>query len=148
MFLVFKDSKWKTQVHHNTCEFRGQKGRFQCSCPVRLTAGSVDSLIGQIRAIYRDFGRGSDWNDLLGIDNPAAVPVIKRYLEDVRLEQSLSSVTPRRAVPLFMNKLSIICRHVTYILDFQCMKSTFYYATWLSLIYLVTLEIERGISDP
>ena len=114
MFLVYKDSKGKTQIHSTNCTFRGKHGRFQCNCPVRLSAGSVDSLIGQIRAIYRDFGRGTDWNDMLGIGNPAAAPIVKRYLEAVRLEQSMSSVVPKRATPLFIDKLSVISRYITY----------------------------------
>ena len=34
----------------NECQNRGRKGKFSCLCPFRRAAGSVDSLIGQIRA--------------------------------------------------------------------------------------------------
>ncbi|CAG2191969.1 unnamed protein product [Mytilus edulis] len=76
-FLVYKDDSGKTQIHKAQCKNRGVKGKFQCGCPLRLSAGSVDSLIGQLRAIFRDHGRGTDWNDMLGLGNPAASSIIK-----------------------------------------------------------------------
>ena len=51
---------------------------------MRRSAGSVDSLIDQVRANFRDFGRGSDWNAILGIGNAAAAPIIKRCLAAIR----------------------------------------------------------------
>jgi hypothetical protein len=61
-------------VDHNTgCKFIGKlKDKSNCDSPLRRSAGSVDSLIGQVRAIFRDYGRGSEWNDTLGLGNPAA----------------------------------------------------------------------------
>lgn len=50
----------------------GQKGRFQCRCLLRSSDGSVDSLIGKIRAIFQDLGLGISWNESLGTGNPAA----------------------------------------------------------------------------
>jgi hypothetical protein len=61
------------------------KDKSNCDSPLRRSAGSVDSLIGQVRAIFRDYGRGSEWNDTLGLGNPAAVPIVKRYLAAIRL---------------------------------------------------------------
>lgn len=105
-FLVVKDASGKTQIHVKQCENKGKNGKFSCGCPCRLSAGSVDSLIGQIHAIFRDNGRGGDWNEILKLGNPAGAPMIKRYLSAVRLEQSLSATSPKRAVPLFFfNKL-------------------------------------------
>lgn len=113
-FLVVKDASGKTQIHIKPCGNKGKKGKFKCGCPCRLSAGSVDSLIGQIRAIFRDHGRGSDWNEVLGLGNPAAAPMIKRYLSAVRLEQSLAAASPKRAVPLFFNKLILVSRYISY----------------------------------
>lgn len=113
-FLVFKDSHGKTQVHILSCEHRGKKGQFGCNCPLRLSAGSVDSLIGKIRAIYRDNGRGCEWNPSLVVSNPAAAPGVKHYLKAIKLEQSLSAVTPKQAVPLFTDKLSMMSRHISF----------------------------------
>lgn len=75
-FIVFKDASGKTQVHKPTCRYRGQHGNYDCGCPLRRSAGSIDSLIGQIRAILHDIGRGTEWSDVLGVGNPAATPII------------------------------------------------------------------------
>ena len=72
-----------------------ETGQYDCGCPIRTSAGLVDSLIGKIRAIFRDLGRGSEWNPMLGTGNPAAAEEVKRYLKAVKLEQSLSAVTPK-----------------------------------------------------
>ena len=113
-FLVFKDKKGKTQVHLSSCVNLGSKGQFNCGCPLRAAAGSVDSLIRKIRAIYRDLGYSTEWNESLGSGNPAAAPCIKRYLSAIKLEQSLSSVSPKQARPLFSSKLCLISRHISY----------------------------------
>ncbi|CAC5380819.1 unnamed protein product [Mytilus coruscus] len=81
-FLVVKDASGKTQMHKKQCENKGKKGKYTCGYPCRLSAASVDSLIGQIRAIFRDHGRGGDWNKELG--NRAGAPMIKGYLSAVR----------------------------------------------------------------
>ena len=46
--------------------------------------------------------------------NPAAAPIVKRYLAAVRLEQSTIATLPKRAIPLFRNKLSKVSRHIAY----------------------------------
>ena len=51
----------------------GQKGHFECGCPIRASAGSVDSLNGKI-AIFRDLGHGSEWNQALIWDLIVSVP--------------------------------------------------------------------------
>ncbi|CAG2203881.1 unnamed protein product [Mytilus edulis] len=113
-FLVYKDDSGKTQIHKAQCKNRGVKGKFQCGCPLRLSAGSVDSLIGQLRAIFRDHGRGTDWNDMLGLGNPAASSIIKKYLSAIKLEQSMAAALPKHAVPLFSNKLILVSRYISY----------------------------------
>lgn len=114
MFLAHKDLQGKTQIHDSKCIHRGTRGTFQCGCPLRRSAASMDSLIGQIRAIFRDeASRGKNWDDLLGIGNPAAAPIIKRYLSAMKLEQSASVVIPKKAAPLFVDKLTIISRHIS-----------------------------------
>ena len=89
-------------------------GNSICDCPLGRSAGAVDSLIGQIRAIFRDSGRGTEWNETYGVGNPAASPLIKRHLSAIRLEQSSSSVLVKRPPPLFVNKLICISRHINY----------------------------------
>ena len=48
------------------------------------------------------------------MDNPAAAPIVKRYLAAVRLEQSTIATLPKRAIPLFRNKLSKVSRNIAY----------------------------------
>ena len=48
MFLVYKEKNGKTIVHNTGCKFIGKlKDKSNCDSPLRRSAGSVDSLIGQ-----------------------------------------------------------------------------------------------------
>ena len=47
-FLIFKDKRGKTQVHPNSCEFLGQRGKQSCGCCLRLSYKKVDSYIGKL----------------------------------------------------------------------------------------------------
>ena len=114
LFVAHKDLQGKTKVHNVECISSKQVGNVTCNCPLRRSAGSVDSLIGQIRAIFRDHGRGSEWYHTYGLGNPAAAPVVKQYLSAVRLEQSAAATIPKRAVPLFLDKLTFILRFLSY----------------------------------
>ena len=55
-----------------------------------MAAGSVDSLLGKLRAIFNNIGRSRD-------SNPVAHPRVKEYLKFIREEQ---------AVPLFFAKFT------------------------------------------
>ena len=79
-----------------------------CACPKRLAFGTVDSLIGKLRAIFVEHGRGSEWHSLLGVGNPAACRSVKTYLADVREEQLRARITPRQAEPIILSDLRVI----------------------------------------
>ena len=79
-FLIWKDSKGKTQIHNSNCLNVGLRGHPPCVCPVRLAAGTVDSLIGKLRAIFKEAGRTQDWEENLCLGNPAASLLVKGYL--------------------------------------------------------------------
>lgn len=113
-FLIFKERKGRTQLHVQSCTFKGLAGRQSCTCPKTLAAKSVDSLIGKIRAIFRDLGRSGDWNPVILTGNPAASHVMKRHLHSVTVEQNSFSVAKKQAVPLMFDKLGKLCRHLTY----------------------------------
>ena len=113
-YLVFKERKGRTQMHSGNCNFRGQTGKKSCECPITLAAKSVDSLIGKLRAIFRDMGRSGKWNPVLLTGNPAASHVMKRHLQSVTLEQSCHEVVRKQAVPLMFDKLEKLCRYLTY----------------------------------
>ena len=106
-FLVWKDRAGKTKVHQPACS--------ALSCPDtvwRLASGTVDSLIGKLRAIFAENGRGSQWHSLLGVGNPAACRYVKAYLDSVREEQLKARVTPRQAEPILISDLAIISDHI------------------------------------
>lgn len=111
-FLVWKDKKGKTKVHTPSCDLFGTKSRTPCSCPTRLSAGTVDTLIGKLRSLFTDLGRGGEWNELLGVGNPAAHKRVKQYLSAVREEQASARVTPKQAIPIFLDKLSRLCSYL------------------------------------
>ena len=80
---MWKDNSGKTVVHLLDCPGLGQRQRVSCSCPTRLAAGTVDSLIGKLRSIFVEEGLGGEWDDRLGIGNPVSHPSVKAYLKCV-----------------------------------------------------------------
>ena len=70
-FLISRDKSGRTVVHTQSCP------RVGCNCPSRLAAGSVDSLLGKLRAIFNNIGRLHD-------SNPVAHPRVKEYLKFIR----------------------------------------------------------------
>ena len=74
-FLIWKDQGDRTVVHLQACASAGDLTRRvpSCSCPKCLAFGTVDSLIGKLRAIFMDEGRGMEWSSAFGIGNLAAL---------------------------------------------------------------------------
>ena len=98
-FLISKDKSGRTVVHSLSCSKR------DCSCPKRLAAGSVDSTLGRLRAIFNKLGRAND-------SNPVSHPLVKDYLKFVREEQAGLAITPSQAVPLFFGKFQRLIAHL------------------------------------
>ena len=92
-FLISKDKSGKTVLHSRSCS------QVHCNCPTRLAAGSVDSLLGKLRAIFNNLGRLHD-------SNPVAHTRVKDYLKFIREEQAGKAIVPSQAVPLFFVKFS------------------------------------------
>lgn len=113
-FLIFKENKGRTLLHTPHCNFRGMPGNRTCGCPKTMAAKSVDSLIGRLRAIFRDMERTGDWNPVTGTGNPASSPILKRHLKSVQIEQAAAEVTTKQATPLMFDKLIKLCRFLTY----------------------------------
>ena len=109
-FLVWKDQGGKTRVHTPLCT--RQRRESSCDCPKRLACGTVDALIGKLRAIFATYGRGSEWQPLLGVGNPAACRSVKNYLADIRSEQLQARVASRQAEPVLLTNLEVISRHI------------------------------------
>ena len=113
-FIIMKEKGGRTQLHDTSCRFKGLAGKQTCACPKTLAAKSVDSLIGKMRAIFRDLGRIGDWNPISSTGNPASSLSMKRHLQSVTIEQTSASVTSKQAVPLMFDKLGKLCRYLSY----------------------------------
>lgn len=80
-------------MHSKSCS------KVSCNCSTRLAAGSVDSLLGKLRAIFNNIGRLHD-------SNPVAHPRVKEYLKFIREQQASRVIVPLQAVPLFFAKFT------------------------------------------
>lgn len=77
-FLRYLDQFGKTKVHLQGCMFYGQpEPPAPCTCPLRQAWGSLDALIGRLRAAYEENGGSPD-------TNPFATGAIRVYLREVR----------------------------------------------------------------
>ena len=114
-FLVWKDRAVRTKVHQSSCPALSRLD-LSCACPKRLAFGTVDSMIGKLRAILADNSRGSDWHSLLGVGNSAACRSVKKYLANIREEQLKARVSPRQAEPILVGDLAIISNHIEHML--------------------------------
>ena len=110
--MAFKDGKGKTQVHEELCAFLGQHGLKNCGCPKRLAEGTVEALVGQLRAGFVRLGRGDSWDEVRWQGNPAYAISIRDYVRVLRKEQSQAQVTPKQAKPLCLNKLEAFCGYL------------------------------------
>ncbi|KAK8487613.1 hypothetical protein V6N13_062989 [Hibiscus sabdariffa] len=77
-FLRYLDQFGKTKVHLHGCVFFGQPDPpSPCTCPLRQAWGSLDALIGRLRAAYEEHG-GSPEN------NPFGNGAIRVFLREVK----------------------------------------------------------------
>ncbi|XP_030932073.1 protein LIGHT-DEPENDENT SHORT HYPOCOTYLS 10 [Quercus robur] len=77
-FLRYLDQFGKTKVHLQGCMFYGQpEPPAPCTCPLRQAWGSLDALIGRLRAAYEENGGSPE-------TNPFASGAIRVYLREVR----------------------------------------------------------------
>ncbi|KAJ6935694.1 hypothetical protein NC652_010650 [Populus alba x Populus x berolinensis] len=62
-FLRYLDQFGKTKVHHHGCVFFGQPDPpAPCTCPLRQAWGSLDALIGRLRAAFEEHGGSAETN--------------------------------------------------------------------------------------
>ncbi|CAI9784385.1 unnamed protein product [Fraxinus pennsylvanica] len=75
-FLRYLDQFGKTKVHLQGCIFFGQpEPPAPCTCPLRQAWGSLDALIGRLRAAYEENGGSQE-------TNPFASGAIRVYLRE------------------------------------------------------------------
>lgn len=81
-FLRYLDRFGKTKVHIMGCPFFGQPNPpAPCPCPLRQAWGSLDALIGRLRAAFEENGG-------LPETNPFGARAVRLYLREVRDSQS------------------------------------------------------------
>ncbi|XP_047950095.1 protein LIGHT-DEPENDENT SHORT HYPOCOTYLS 4 [Salvia hispanica] len=81
-FLRYLDQFGKTKVHTQLCPFFGHPNPpAPCPCPLRQAWGSLDALIGRLRAAYEENGGKPE-------ANPFAARAVRLYLREVRDSQS------------------------------------------------------------
>lgn len=77
-FLRYLDQFGKTKVHLHGCVFFGQPDPpSPCTCPLRQAWGSLDALIGRLRAAYEEHGGSPE-------TNPFGNGAIRVYLREVK----------------------------------------------------------------
>ncbi|GER34813.1 hypothetical protein STAS_11055 [Striga asiatica] len=82
-FLRYLDQFGKTKVHVPGCPFFGQPDPpAPCPCPLRQAWGSLDALVGRLRAAYEENGGGPPES------NPFGARAVRLYLREVRDLQS------------------------------------------------------------
>ncbi|KAJ6842696.1 putative protein of unknown function (DUF640) domain family protein [Iris pallida] len=81
-FLRYLDQFGKTKVHSHMCPFFGHPNPpAPCPCPLRQAWGSLDALIGRLRAAFEENGG-------LPESNPFGSRAVRLYLREVREMQS------------------------------------------------------------
>lgn len=81
------------------------KGHFSCGCPLRLSWGTVQTMIGQLKSIFQSVVGDKEWNDIASCGNPVDGKRVKLHFKGVKLEQAQSHITQKQAVPIFLGKL-------------------------------------------
>ncbi|RLN19539.1 hypothetical protein C2845_PM02G11690 [Panicum miliaceum] len=81
-FLRYLDQFGKTKVHTPACPFFGHPAPLApCPCPLRQAWGSLDALVGRLRAAYEENGGRPE-------NNPFGARAVRLYLREVRDHQS------------------------------------------------------------
>ncbi|KAJ7978176.1 Protein LIGHT-DEPENDENT SHORT HYPOCOTYLS like [Quillaja saponaria] len=77
-FLRYLDQFGKTKVHIHACPFFGLPNPpAPCPCPLRQAWGSLDALIGRLRAAYEEHGGKPE-------SNPFGARPVRLFLREVR----------------------------------------------------------------
>lgn len=81
-FLEYLDQFGKTKVHAQSCPFFGHAhAPAPCPCPLKQAWGSLDALVGRLRAAFEENGGQPEIN-------PFAARAVRLYLRDVRDAQT------------------------------------------------------------
>ncbi|KAK6935690.1 ALOG domain [Dillenia turbinata] len=87
-FLKYLDQFGKTKVHLNGCAYFGHPNPpAPCACPLKQAWGSLDALIGRLRAAYEENGGRPE-------SNPFGARAVRIYLREVREGQAKARGIP------------------------------------------------------
>lgn len=104
-FLRYLDQFGKTKVHTEFCPFFGHPNPpAPCPCPLRQAWGSLDALIGRLRAAFEENGGAPE-------ANPFGARAVRLYLREVRDSQAKArgisyEKKRKRPLPSHNNSLS------------------------------------------
>jgi hypothetical protein len=86
--LKYLDQFGKTKVHITGCPYFGHPNPpAPCSCPLKQAWGSLDALIGRLRAAYEENGGRPE-------SNPFGARAVRIYLREVREGQAKARGIP------------------------------------------------------
>ncbi|KAK9065957.1 hypothetical protein SSX86_015359 [Deinandra increscens subsp. villosa] len=87
-FLKYLDQFGKTKVHVTGCPYYGQPSPpSPCGCQLRQAWGSLDALIGRLRAAFEENGGRPELN-------PFGARAVRMYLREVRESQARARGIP------------------------------------------------------
>jgi hypothetical protein len=87
-FLKYLDQFGKTKVHITGCPYFGHPTPpAPCACPLKQAWGSLDALIGRLRAAYEENGGRPE-------SNPFGARAVRIYLREVRESQAKARGIP------------------------------------------------------
>nr|XP_043636952.1 protein LIGHT-DEPENDENT SHORT HYPOCOTYLS 5-like [Erigeron canadensis] len=87
-FLKYLDQFGKTKVHVIGCPYFGQPNPpAPCACQLKQAWGSLDALIGRLRAAYEENGGRPE-------SNPFGVRAVRMYLREVKESQAKARGVP------------------------------------------------------
>ncbi|XP_051134092.1 protein LIGHT-DEPENDENT SHORT HYPOCOTYLS 5-like [Andrographis paniculata] len=87
-FLKYLDQFGKTKVHVTGCPYFGQPNPpAPCACTLKQAWGSLDALIGRLRAAYEENGGRPE-------ANPFGAKAVRIYLREIRESQAKARGVP------------------------------------------------------
>ncbi|OVA02779.1 protein of unknown function DUF640 [Macleaya cordata] len=87
-FMKYLDQFGKTKVHVSGCAYFGHPNPpAPCSCPLKQAWGSLDALVGRLRAAYEETGGKPE-------SNPFGARAVRIYLREVKEGQAKARGIP------------------------------------------------------
>ena len=105
-FLHHRDKNGRTQVHVFECVNFGASGLHECGCPRHFAAGTINSYVDMLRAIF-NVGR---WF----AENPCDDSEVKGWVKAYAKEQQRHRVPIKQAHPTFSTHLRLLVKEIMF----------------------------------